>query len=90
MSGATYRDGRAQGVEFSFFGPGDMASVAQMKQFGIEAGDQVFVLGFPMGMSGVERKYVIARGGVIARIDEEILKEAQGFLIDAPQSENKW
>ena len=60
-----------------------MAPLAEMRELQIEAGNEIFLLGFPMGMSGVERKYVIARAGIIARIDEEILKEAQGFLIDS-------
>ncbi len=36
-----------------------------------------------MGMSGVERTYVIARAGIIARLDDEILASSGAFLIDA-------
>ncbi|SRR6266436_244102 len=74
---------REEGIEFIYFRPGDIAMLGQMSELGIAAGDEIFLLGFPMGMSGVERKYVIARGGIIARIDEEILKETYGFLIDS-------
>jgi len=34
-------------------------------------------------MSGVERNYVIARCGMIARFDDEILTTSRTFLIDA-------
>jgi len=73
----------AEGIEFTYFPPEQIAMLGQMKDLGIAAGDDIFLLGFPMGMSGVERKYVIARGGIIARIDDEILKEAHGFRIDS-------
>ena len=43
------------------------------------AGDGVFVLGFPMGLEGGERNYVIVRQGCIGRI---------GDLLDNPQVES--
>ena len=33
---------------------------------GFMEGDEVYVLGFPMGMAGVDRNYVIVRDGVVA------------------------
>jgi S1-C subfamily serine protease len=61
---------RAQGLQSTFF-PADQnaADKAKMKEIGVAVGDDVFVLGFPMGISGTEqRNYVIARRGNIARI----------------------
>lgn len=71
------------GMDFNYFRPGDVAYLATMQELDIGPGEELFVLGFPMGMSGVERNYVIARAGMIARLDEEILASAGTFLIDA-------
>jgi len=60
-----------------------MAFVSTMKELDIGPGEELFVLGFPMGMSGVERNYVIARSGMIARLDDEMLTASRTFLIDA-------
>jgi len=35
-----------------------------------------------MGLAGKERMYVVVRGGVVARLDREIVAETHGFLID--------
>src|SRR2546422_1429093 len=71
------------GMELGYFRPTDIAYVATMKEHDIGPGEELFVLGFPMGMSGVERNYVIARSGMIARLDDEILASSRTFLIDA-------
>jgi len=47
------------------------------------AGDGVYVLGFPMGLAGQQRNYVIVRQGVIARISEMIESASNTFMIDA-------
>lgn len=47
------------------------------------AGDGVYVLGFPMGLAGSQRNYVIVRQGVIARISEMIDSASTTFMIDA-------
>ena len=70
-------------MELGYFRPADMAFVSMMKELDIGPGEELFVLGFPMGMSGVERNYVIARCGMIARFDDEILTTSRTFLIDA-------
>ena len=46
----------------------------------ISEGDGVFVLGFPLGLAGGERNYVIARQGIVARTKKE---GEHTFLIDA-------
>jgi Trypsin-like peptidase domain len=71
------------GLDLSYFRPSEVAYVATMKTLDIGPGQDLFVLGFPMGMSGVERNYVIARSGIVARLDDEILSESRTFLIDA-------
>lgn len=60
-----------------------IATGEEMLKFGISVGDEVFVLGFPMGEAGIERNYVTVRGGTIARFDEEILRQQNAFLVDA-------
>jgi len=71
------------GLQLSYFRPSEVAFVSTMKELDIGPGEELFVLGFPMGMSGVERNYVIARSGIIARLDDEILAASRTFLIDA-------
>jgi hypothetical protein len=48
----------------------------------VTAGDGVFVLGFPMGLSGDQRNYVIVRQGAIARISEMLDKISPTFMLD--------
>ena len=40
----------------------------QLRLEGIGEGDGVFVMGFPLGLAGDERNYVIVRQGIVARI----------------------
>jgi S1-C subfamily serine protease len=75
---------REQGLKDSFFASDQHAADrAKIKEIGIAAGDGVFVLGFPMGISGAQRNYVIARRGSIARISDLLESAADTFLIDA-------
>lgn len=67
---------------YSFRSNLDVAYASQFKEIGIFTGDDVFILGFPMGIRGDSRNYVIARKGSIARLDEEILNKGV-FYIDA-------
>lgn len=55
-----------------------------LKENEVSAGDGIFVLGFPMGLAGEQRNYVIARHVVIARIREMLDLHSSSFLIDAP------
>jgi S1-C subfamily serine protease len=76
---------REQGVQSSFFGNDKHAADrAKLKEIGIAIGDGVFVLGFPMGLTGTaQRSYVIARQGSIARISDALEGAGNTFLIDA-------
>jgi hypothetical protein len=72
----------ADGVDYTAVLPGGWLDVGELLAADVGAGDEVFVCGFPLGLSGVERKYSIVRGGVIARLDTDVIEEARGFMID--------
>jgi hypothetical protein len=55
----------------------------KMRETGVAVGDDVFVLGFPLGRAGKEKKYAVVRGGLIVRMDEEIVADASAYLIDS-------
>lgn len=76
---------REQGLQTNFFAADQhVADKNKMKEVGMSIGDDVFVLGFPMGLSGtIERNYVIARRGNIARLDDLLESSSTTFLIDA-------
>jgi hypothetical protein len=72
------------GIQFKSFVKGDLATRDTIKDEGIAEGDGVFVLGFPVGIAGVERNFVVAKQGIIARLtatqDPKLTRE---YLIDA-------
>lgn len=74
---------RKDGVEFSFILPDHIADLEKIKTLGITQGDEVFVLGFPMGLAGKSKKYAIVRNGMIARLDDEIINNEHSFIIDS-------
>jgi len=53
------------------------------KEAGISLGDGIFLLGFPVSISGFNQNYAIVRSGTLARIDEEIISSNKVFLADA-------
>ena len=58
-------------------------TVAEMRAEGVCEGDSIFVLGFPLGIVGKDRKNAIARSGIIARIKDVLEGKDTSFLIDA-------
>jgi S1-C subfamily serine protease len=76
---------RSQHLKVEFFANDKhVADRAKMKDLGTSIGDGLFVLGFPMGISGtLVRDYVIARRGSIARISDVLDGSSKTFLIDA-------
>ena len=75
---------REQSLKVQFFQSDvHVADKAKIREIGLAAGDGVFVLGFPMGISGAQRNYVIARHGSIARISDLLDSVDDTFLIDA-------
>jgi len=70
-------------IEYDFIPENVMAFRPIVKELGITQGDEIFLLGFPMGITGKERNYAIARAGIIARLDDEIIDNDCQFIIDA-------
>lgn len=62
----------------------DVAKKEKMVSSGITEGDNIFVLGFPMGLVDRSQQYVICRGGCIARIRDYLENLSSEFLIDSP------
>jgi S1-C subfamily serine protease len=50
---------------------------------GISEGDGAYILGFPMGLIGGQRNYVIVRQGTIARLRDYLAGTSTEFLVDA-------
>lgn len=74
---------QAENVRFSIIPESVMAFRETRESLGITTpGDEIFVLGFPMGISGVVQQHAIIRGGVIARLDDDIIQTEHSFLID--------
>ncbi len=71
-------------IRFAFFNEDNhVLSRAQARDAELSEGDGVFVLGFPLGLVGGERNYVIVRSGVLARIRDALAGAAPDFLVDA-------
>lgn len=74
---------KADGIKFQFFeDDGHTATLARMTELGIAEGDGVFALGFPLGLVGGDRNYVIVRQGVIARVRDTLASASSDFLVD--------
>lgn len=72
-----------EGINCVFISEEHMAFRSTVKEDGIVAGDFIYVLGFPLGIVGRQQNYVVVRGGVIARIDDEVIQSQHAFLIDS-------
>jgi S1-C subfamily serine protease len=74
---------QAEGIQFSVFqSDKHCANTQMMEELGITEGDFVYVLGFPMGLVGGERNFVIVRSGIVARVRDAIAHVNNEFLID--------
>lgn len=75
---------RNQGIQLSVFQSDQhIVTLNKIAELGITKGDFVYTLGFPMGLVGEKRNYVIARSGSIARIRDAVNRESNEFLIDS-------
>lgn len=75
---------RADGVEFEWFRSDQHVLLRDAAiETGAAEGDDVFVLGFPMGLVGGDRNYVIVRQGAVARIRDWLAGTAKDFLVDS-------
>lgn len=73
-----------QGLIYNFFTSDEHCmNIQNMQENGITEGDFLFTLGFPMGLVSKDRKNVILRQGVIARIRDLFEKRNKDFIIDA-------
>lgn len=50
---------------------------------GLSEGDGAYILGFPMGIVGGDRSYVMVRQGALARVRDWLAGSAKEFLVDA-------
>lgn len=61
-----------------------VADRAKAREIGLSEGDDVYVLGFPMGLvEQGQRNFVIVRDGTVARIQDCLVGDRPTFLIDA-------
>jgi len=67
-------------IEYYFFREKDAFFAKDFGSKNISTGDGLFVLGFPMSISGKAKNFVIARKGIIARVDEEVLEEGFYYI----------
>ena len=74
----------SEGVHYGYFRDDqDLTTLKKMETFGLSEGDFIYVLGFPMGIVDMNRQYVIARSGIIARLRDTLERHSVEFLIDA-------
>ena len=59
------------------------ADTKRMQEIGVSAGDNIFVIGFPMNLAGQQRNYAIVRPGAIARVNDLIASATGTLLIDS-------
>ncbi len=70
-------------IQFSAFrSDRDILTLEAAHNAGISEGDGVFALGFPLGLVGEQRNYVIVRQGVIARIRDAFEGANSEILMD--------
>ena len=65
-----------------FRSDGDVLLLADASREGVVEGDGVFALGFPLGLVGQQRNYVIVRQGAVARIRDAYAGVNGEILID--------
>ena len=71
------------GMQYNFFySDAHVADRAKASELGLTEGDGAYALGFPMGLVGGERNFVIARQGSIARIRDFLGGSSREFLVD--------
>lgn len=74
---------KANNIEPKFiYSDVNAADTAKIRELGLAAGDGIFVLGFPMGITGKERNYVVVRQGSIANISELLDRGSMTFVLD--------
>ncbi|MHB0978001.1 MAG: S1 family peptidase [Minisyncoccota bacterium] len=69
-------------IDYFFFRETDLFFAKDFGAKNISTGDGLFVLGFPMSISGKAKNFVIVRQGIVARVDDEVLEDGF-YYIDA-------
>lgn len=72
-----------QSIDYIFFNEEMFAYQRNFNRMGIAVGDEVYILGFPMGLAGGAQNFPYAKAGVISRFDKELLRERKSFLVDS-------
>ncbi len=71
-------------LEFHFFRSDlDAYRIGKLKSEQVTEGDELFLLGYPLGIVALEGHNVICRGGCIARIQDLLSGAAEEYLADA-------
>jgi S1-C subfamily serine protease len=70
------------GADVAYFEESSFIYEEDFDALQVGAGDELFVYGFPLGLAGVLRKGAIVRSGIIARLDDDVLRETGAFMID--------
>lgn len=74
---------RQQGIKFDYFRSDlNVLLRSKAKEMGVMEGDGVYCLGFPLGLVGGDRNFVIVRQGAIARISDALVGSSNEFLLD--------
>ena len=74
----------SSGIQISFLCEGvHTTTLDEMRNSEFSEGNEVFVLGFPLGMAGSTHNYVILRQGTVARIRDWYSDDASSFLLDS-------
>ncbi len=66
----------------AFHSDTDAVDRAAMVELEVSEGDDVFILGFPMGDVGGDRNYAIVRGGTIARVRDAMAGVSDHLVLD--------
>ena len=71
------------GVAWHFVQEELFAYHKDFERIGISPGDEIFITGFPLGLVGETQNFALVRSGMLSRTDNEVVKEAGAFLVDA-------
>lgn len=67
-------------IEYHVFTENEVFMAKDFASKSISTGDGLFVLGFPMSISGKAKNFVIVRQGIIARVDDEVLDDCFYYI----------
>jgi S1-C subfamily serine protease len=70
-------------IDYVFLNEEFFAYQRNFGRMGIAVGDEVFTLGFPMGVAGITQNFPYVKVGIISRFDKELLRSRRAFLIDS-------